>query len=61
MNVVLEFATYAIEGSGLAASLLLSCLAALSMRTGKCEGALAKQALGFFALFLVSLVVYVVL
>jgi hypothetical protein len=61
MNLVAEFAIDAIKGSGLISSVLLSCITLLSIRSGESKGTLIKQASGFLALFLVSLLVYLVI
>lgn len=61
MNVVAVFATDIIKGSGLISSILLSCIAVLSVHSGEVNGTLVKQASGFLALFLVSLIVYLVM
>jgi hypothetical protein len=61
MNVVAEFAIDVIKGSGLISSILLSCITVLSIRSGESNGTLAKQASGFLALFLASLLVYLVM
>ncbi len=61
MNIVAEFITDVIKGSGLISSVLLSCITVLSARSGESNGALTKQTSGFLALFLVSLLVYLVI
>lgn len=61
VNMAVEFAGYVAECSGLASSLLISFLAVSSVRPGKDNGALARQALGFLALFTLSFFVYVVI
>ena len=61
MDILLEFVRIAIGVSGLASSILFSCLIVSDAGFGKRKETLMRQAESFLALFAVSVIVYLVL